>query len=229
MTLDERIAQVASWLRVLTEPDRVCELRAVKVRRGSGRPHTEGGFFDTDHLEEMARLALDVSRHARGVYFTLNPLKNAILARRANRLGWAEEGELAADKDVPRRRWLLIDADPIRDAHVSATDQEKAAAWNVAQAVRDHLHKLGWPAPLLADSGNGYHLFYRLDLPAEDGGVVRGVLQALAKRFNSPSVKIDQAVFNPSRICKVPGTWARKGDNTPERPHRRARLLEVPC
>jgi hypothetical protein len=41
-------------------------------------------------------------------------------------------------------------------------------------------------------------------------------------------VKIDQTVYNPARICKVPGTWARKGDDIPERPHRQSRLVEVP-
>jgi hypothetical protein len=54
------------------------------------------------------------------------------------------------------------------------------------------------------------------------------VLLALAQRFDTDAVKIDRAVFNASRICKVPGTVARKGDNTKDRPHRRARLLEVP-
>jgi hypothetical protein len=42
-------------------------------------------------------------------------------------------------------------------------------------------------------------------------------------------VKIDQSVHNPARLCKVPGTWARKGDNTTDRPHRIAQFLEVPC
>jgi len=27
-------------------------------------------------------------------------------------------------------------------------------------------------------------------------------------------------VFNPARICKLYGTLSRKGDSTPERPHR---------
>ena len=35
-------------------------------------------------------------------------------------------------------------------------------------------------------------------------------------------------VANPSRILKLPGTWARKGDSVPDRPHRMARVLELP-
>jgi hypothetical protein len=81
---------------------------------------------------------------------------------------------------------------------------------------------------MLADSGNGYHLLYRVDLPADDGGLVERILAALGERFDTPHAKIDRTVFNPARICKLPGTLARKGDSTADRPHRRAKLLEVP-
>jgi hypothetical protein len=209
-------------------PNQIVELRALKVRRGSGRPHTEAGFFDYEHLEEMAKAALQITTDARGTYFTLNPLNPDLLARRCNRIDWAEEGELTKDKDVLRRRWLLIDADPIRDSHVSSAEEEKARAKDTVQAVRDHLRAQSWPEPFLADSGNGYHLLYNIDLPVEDGGQVERILRALAARFDTDKVKIDQTVFNPARICKLPGTIARKGDNTKLRPHRRAKLLEGP-
>jgi hypothetical protein len=39
---------------------------------------------------------------------------------------------------------------------------------------------------------------------------------------------VDTANANPARIWKLYGTCSRKGDHTPERPHRRARLLSVP-
>jgi hypothetical protein len=126
------------------------------------------------------------------------------------------------------RRWLLIDADPVRDPLISATDQEKQNARDTVLAVREYLRSRAWPEPFLADSGNGYHLLYRIDLPADDVGTVERILKALAARFDSDQVKIDQKVFNPARICKLPGTLARKGDNTPQRPHRRAKLLEGP-
>jgi hypothetical protein len=225
----DAVPLLAAQYRLLFAPGQVVELRAVKVRRGRGRPHTEAGFFDTDHLPELARAALDVSPHAQAVYYTLNPLDPALLARRANRIDWAEEGELAKDRDVTARRWLLIDADPVRTAHVSATADEKQRAHEAVLAVRDYLRGRGWPDPVAADSGNGFHLLYRVDLPAYDGGLARRVLNALAARFDTDRVKIDRAVWNPARLCKLPGTWARKGDHTADRPHRRARLLEVPA
>ena len=39
---------------------------------------------------------------------------------------------------------------------------------------------------------------------------------------------VDTANHNAARIWKLYGTMSRKGDSTPERPHRRARLLAVP-
>jgi hypothetical protein len=226
-TLTEAIPYIVEQWRILFAPDQVMELRALDVHR-NGRPHTEAGFFDYAHLEEMAKVALTVTKCAKGVYFTLNPLNPDLLARRCNRIDWAGEGELSKDKDALCRRWLLVDADPVRDPLISATDEEKQYAWDTILAVREHLRARSWPEPLLADSGNGYHLLYRVDLPADDGGIVERILKALAAMFDSDHVRIDQKVFNPARICKLPGTIARKGDNTRQRPHRRARLLEVP-
>jgi hypothetical protein len=226
--LEEQAAQLAALYRTLIEPEQVVELRALDVQHRGGRPHTEAGFFDGGHLEEMAKAALDLTSRARGVYFTLNPLNPDLLARRCNRVGWAGVGELSKDKDVVRRRWLMVDVDPVRDSMISASDPEKALAETTARAVRDHLRASGWPDPVFADSGNGFHLLYRVDLPADDGGLVEGVLAALARRFDSDRVKIDRKVFNAARICKLPGTWARKGDDVPQRPHRQACILEGP-
>jgi hypothetical protein len=96
------------------------------------------------------------------------------------------------------------------------------------QTIRDFLRGREWAEPILADSGNGYHLLFPIDLPADDGGLVKRVLEGLAVKFDSELVKIDKKVFNAARICKLPGTIARKGDPTETRKHRRARLLEVP-
>jgi hypothetical protein len=222
------IQTIAGWLRILIAEDQVTELRALGVQRRSERPHVESGFFDAQHLKEMAEIAFDLTSSATGVYFVMNPLKSEILARRANRVDYAHENELAKDTDVLQRRWLLIDVDPKRLKGISSTDAEKFVALEVIRNVRTDLAGQGWPAPILGDSGNGFHLFYRIDLPAGDSGIVERILKALAAKYDSPQVTIDQSVFNPSRICKLPGTMARKGDDVKERPHRWAKFLEVP-
>ena len=51
-------------------------------------------------------------------------------------------------------------------------------------------------------------------------GLLESALKAIAARFDNSAVKIDQTVFNASRITKAYGTMACKGNNIPERPHR---------
>ncbi|HEY4760661.1 MAG TPA: hypothetical protein VIH42_08785, partial [Thermoguttaceae bacterium] len=82
--------------------------------------------------------------------------------------------------------------------------------------------------PIEADSGNGGHLLYRIDLPADEGGLVQRVLKVLDHQFSDQAVEVDVSVFNPARISKLYGTLACKGDSVPDRPHRIARLLYVP-
>ena len=91
------------------------------------------------------------------------------------------------------------------------------------------LQRLGWADPIIGDSGNGYHLLYRIDWPAEDRDVVSRCLEALSLWSDTDAVKIDTVVHNPSRIWKLYGTAVRKGDNIEDRPHRVARLLRVPA
>lgn len=221
-------AAILAAARLLVEPGSVVELRALHVEQRYGRPATVAGFFDSDHLDQLAEEAAGLSPRSTGVYVTLNPLNPDLLARRCNRVAAADSGLLSADLHVLRRRWLLVDADPVRTSGVSATDGEKALAWSVIQEVREDLRGSCWADPVLADSGNGYHLLYPIDLPPDDGGLVKRTLQALAARYDTARVKVDTTVFNPARISKLYGTLSRKGDGTPDRPHRLAKLLEVP-
>ncbi len=109
-----------------------------------------------------------------------------------------------------------------------ATSAEKAAAWKETEAVAAHLDSLGWPRPVWVDSGNGFYLLYRINLPNDEPErlLLRSLLHALHDRF--PGAKIDRAVHNAARIIRLPGTWNQKGRNRPDRPHRTCRLLSVP-
>jgi hypothetical protein len=132
----------------------------------------------------------------------------------------------ASDEDVRTRIWMLVDFDPSRPAGVSSTDEEKAAAWQVATACLEWLTACGWPQPVTADSGNGYHLLWRVDLPndGESRVLVKQVLINLGLRFSTTLVTVDPANFNAGRICKLYGTVARKGFDLAGRPHRRSRI-----
>lgn len=220
------IRQIAAWLSMFIEPGQVTELRAIDVAYNDRFPHTEGGFFDHEHLEDMAREALRLSPHAVGVYFIPNPVNPDLLARIANKVKQVKDSQLTQDIHIVRRKWFLVDADPIRVDGISSTDNEKAAAWNIIQDAREYLVALGIRHTILADSGNGYHLLCRVDMDRDDGALVQNILQLLAQQFDGPQVKIDRKVFNPARIVKLYGTISRKGDHTNERPHRISKVIE---
>lgn len=235
----EMLAQsdVACALDLLYEPGDVFEVRAPKCRerRGSSYTSTVCGYFTHDAIEQAAAAIaeLDDADAAPGIYVTLNPVRPDLLARSANRLQFRAV-QTTSDADVPTRRWMLIDVDPVRPSGVSATDVELTMSAERAEAIHAYLAGEGWPDPIRAMSGNGHHLLYRINLPADDDGLVKHVLEALAERFGDDAVSVDRSVFNPARIVKLVGTKARKGDDLrghagiEDRPHRRSEFIDVP-
>lgn len=197
--------EVRKAVPILFAPGDRHEIRAL--------PSGKCRIVSSDDVEAVVRA---VSELDGTIYYSLNPISPT--AERAN------------SGSVIRRRWLLVDIDPIRSADVSATDDEKAMASQVVDAILGGLGGEGWPAPIVGDSGNGWHLHYRIDLPNDklSRQLVKAALAALAKRFDTAHARVDTSVHDAPRICKLPGTWSRKGKDTADRPHRRAAILYVP-
>jgi len=212
-------------IRILFEPGQVVEVRAPKA----GKYGTISGYF-SDH-QKLAEKLEKLSGKVGAVYYTLNPVNPALLARANNRVRtYAKDTTSDAQDNIVNRHWLLVDCDPVRPADISATEDEKKSAKRLVPKIKAYLKSLGWPDPVTADSGNGYHLLYRINLPNDDDGrkLLESVLKALAARFDTSDVKIDQKVFNSSRITKAYGTKACKGDSIPERPHRLSKMFAPP-
>jgi hypothetical protein len=195
-----------------------------------GEKATVSGWFQDP--QKAAELVTKIE--AAGIYVTLNPCKEAYLARANHRLKVSIPR--TEDKHIEAYKNLLIDvdADPGGVSGVSSTDAEHDAALEMAQIIRADLTKDGWVEPLSADSGNGGHLTYAVDLPntPESVELIKAVLQALALRYQDElsrrNLGIDTSVFNPARLTKLYGTWVRKGDSTKTRPHRLATILSLP-
>jgi len=118
--IDRVGAIIVAWMRRFVDLGRVIEVRAIKACVGSSSytfPHTEVGFWDYDHLREMAETVLrryDRTYHprnqAQAIYFTINPLIPEIQARCANRFTVAprKDNETGEDgisaKDEQRRK-----------------------------------------------------------------------------------------------------------------------------
>jgi hypothetical protein len=235
------IVDPAKVFELFFAPGEVTELRAIGV---SGKSEGwEGwargdsvvfGYFDNGKSFVEAARVLEKAR-CPGIYFVLNPVNPSLLARSANRLRVADKKTpTSSDHDVVCLRWLYVDVDPVRPAGISSTDEELDEACRVRDEIAAFLEDpdRGFAVGIRAMSGNGAHLLIRLqeELPndAEHVGRIKGCLAALQAKFGSEKVNVDEKVFNPARICKLYGTTARKGDNLPDRPHRRSYIKSVP-
>lgn len=203
-------------LKVFIEPGSVTELRAF----GDATYH---GSFDYDHLDIMAKTAGEMAS-CRGVYFLPNPISLTA----TNRI--ATGGKCATDADVVRRRWVLIDIDPERPKDTNATQSERDAAWRVAKNCHALLEALGWQSPIVASSGNGWHLCYPVDLSNDDQqrDAIKALLAGLQERCGRDGANVDMKTYNASRIWKLYGTTPSKGRHTDDRPTRQSWVKDAP-
>lgn len=223
-TVQDTAEEIFDTLDALFEHGDVVEMRAFKGRSISS------GYYDV--LGQLAYDAAKLDKAGYTVYITVNRLNPALLARAANRYREVVREPTTSDSpdNIEGRRWFLIDFDPRRPAGTSATDEEHQRALDRANEVKEFLRKRGWTDPIEGDSGNGAHLLYLIDRPNDDESrdLIKGALEALSFEFSDGEVEVDTGVYNASRIWKLYGTTARKGDDLRERPHRRSRLVHVP-
>lgn len=171
----------------------------------------------------------DTQRNNFQVYFTLNELPEAIYNREQHdKFLWG--AETTKDNDIVRRKWVFVDFDSKRPKGVSASNEEVAAAKKKLAEVYKFLKEEGFHEPVMAFSGNGYHLLLKADMPNDNGHkeIVKAFIDIISSKFSDGKVEIDKAVFNAARICKLYGTEARKGLSTTERPWRMSKIEYVP-
>ena len=222
------------------QPDDVVEVRILnaygkhKAWGGGFAKGVVAGYFDDHDAFVNSVKAVNGTDHG-GIYFTLQKIDNRLLGRAFNRL--KPSIQTTSDNDVQAYRWLFIDIDPVRPSGISSSAAELQCAKDKAQQVIVWLSAQGFSQPIIAMSGNGIHLLYRLhETPANESTIkfIKYFLKALAARFDSPQVSIDTSVFNPARICRLYGTSAKKGDAIPQgknrvaRPHRASYIKDIP-
>ena len=207
-------------LLLLHDPEDIVEIRSI-----DSKP-TLSGYFRADSPNIPGQIA---RYPGRTFYQTINCVNPGCYSRGQHEALMANPKETTSDKDIIGYNWILIDADPVRPSGVSATDSEKENAHTVARKVFYQLRKLGFCEPIVADSGNGYHLLYKIKAELSSKDTISDFLKVLDMWFSSDTVLIDTAVFNPARITKLYGTIARKGANTQDRPYRFSRILHVPA
>jgi archaellum biogenesis ATPase FlaH len=203
----------------LLKPNELIEIRIV------GNKTYSGYFRDCEKLlPELKRFQND------NIYFVLNEINEACYSREQKDKIIERPKNTTSDHEITKRNWILIDVDSKRATGVSSTTEEKSKSKNVANKIYTYLRDIGFCEPICTDSGNGFHLLYKIDLPNDNDSkeLLQKFLQVLDMYFTVDGAEVDKSVFNASRITKLYGTFARKGQSTEERPHRESKLLRVP-
>jgi hypothetical protein len=223
--------EIKKALSMLIGPDQVFEIRVLNAltRADHYRRYTASGYFTT--IDACIRACADIIA-ASGIYLTINPVKPGLVTRAYNRLRTSDDmridGRTTKDTEILGYRWVPIDIDPTRpDGNDSSSKEEHdravALAWNIYHTLK----RENKPPAIVADSGNGAHVLYQIDMANTEASTdqVKRLLASVDQRFSNDLAKVDLAVFNPARIIKLYGTRACKGDPTPKWPHRMSRIL----
>ena len=172
-------------MEVLGIYDRALEMRMIKTKKG-----TISGYY-----ENKEKLLRDTFRYdgVNNIFFTLNVFSEDLLARGKDKL-IEYASHTTSDSEITRRELLLIDVDPKRPAGVSSTDEELQSSEIVLMEVVSFLTSEGFPEPVIACSGNGYHALYKVDSPntKEVTQLYKEFLYALDSKFSNEKAQIDK-------------------------------------
>lgn len=148
--LNELQKEGLKTFEILVEPGQFTEVRLLNTKQGT----LSGYYNDVDKLIEHIK-RYDGNYN---IYITMNALSEGIEARGKNHLkSYAKN--TTSDKEIRCRRWILIDLDPERPAGISSTEQELKLSEELGRKIQGYLTDCGFPEPVTALSGNGFHLF----------------------------------------------------------------------
>jgi len=186
------------------------------------------GYYDINHVNTLIQDITPFNGKAT-IAININPINPDLFKNAPNCL---QKGINAfSNKDVLRIEYLPIDIDPVKPSSDASSNAEELELGRIkGEEVINYLQSLGLPAPhLIAMSGNGYHIIYKLNspLPTKEACKIKAILKHLNKLLSDNNVKIDTQIGDPTRLLKLYGTTACKGENTPDRPHRESYIESI--
>lgn len=212
------------WFDLCKNGKELVEIRIFDPNRRN--VNYSGYFMDADTLiKEIAPY------ESMNIFWTLNRIKESCFSRVQRNKIMQSPPSTTSDNDIEGYDWILVDCDVERSANVSSTDEELDYAKKKANDIYAYLRDANFSRPIVALSGAGVHLLYKVGLKntEERRKLVKDFLDALGMLFSDERVKIDGVVGNPSRICRLYNfTTNKKGANTPERPWRMAKFVRYP-
>ena len=193
-----------------------------------------GKFSYSGYFKSLDNLAAAIEPYTimddEQIYFVLNQIDDACYGRQQSEKILKSPKITTNDNDIVRRKWVMIDFDPVRKSGTNASNEEYQLAFNKARDVYYFLRQQGFPDCVICNSGNGVHLQLKVDLPNDESvtDTIKRFFQYLGLQFSDDKVEVDQKNFNLARLCKLYSTVAKKGANLPERPWRTSEIIYVP-
>ncbi|MCW4049152.1 MAG: phage/plasmid primase, P4 family [Candidatus Bathyarchaeota archaeon] len=123
-------------------------------------------------------------------------------------------------EDVSRVVAIPFDVDSGHPSKEAATDEEVEQAKQRMIDLVSWMRVQGYEQPLIAMSGNGFHVIQRVNLDVDDA-----LPSKLEAYFHEAPTEGMDSIFDLPRIIKIPGTMSVKGIPTTERPHRLSYIL----
>lgn len=222
MTYDEN--EIRKAISVMKGQDALFEVRIV----ASSKKNISGYFRDAETCINALR-AVHINDNC-NVYITLNGIRDECYSRQQRDRFMSNVTPTTTDSDIDLYTWFLVDIDPVRAAGTSSSEEQIVLAKKKSNEVYLFMKQTGFEEPIVGFSGNGVHLLYSVGLAVneENRKLVKDCLAVLSLFFSDDKVSVDTANFNPARVCKLYGTLAQKGANTPERPHRMSYIVQAP-
>ena len=211
-----------NWVVKAISGESVLGLRAINPwTREIRNQHFRGADYDNDAERlkvAFEEVALRLNDEGFNIYQPMNPIKlHAVF----------DAGKSCSGDNIAYRDLGLFDIDRKTTNNQPASDEELNAAEVVADTLIAYFKSEGEEPLAKVMSGNGYHVYYELkDVPNtyESTQIIKQLLQVMAAKFDTDTIKIDTCVYDAPRITKVIGTLARKGVESTDRPFRMVTL-----
>jgi hypothetical protein len=206
--------EIKRTLSLLLEPGQVIGVSGIRLNDTMSKKFLP----DIDKAAAVIEKA-DVSRNFKGIYVTLQVLKEGSTSDKR--------------KDVASYVHLMIDFDR-KKKNGNASDEERSAIEEAMQEARKWLSGILESEPLVADTGNGFHLIFKLQPFAADEramALLRECILAVKAKLEEPglNLEVDTSVAEPEQLTRCYGTWNRKYPETPGRPQRQSKILSAPA
>jgi len=138
-----------------------------------------------------------------------------------------------SSENINRVTVIPFDIDSPHPKDEAATQEELKEAKETLEKTSEWIKEQGFTQVYIDHTGNGYRVLQAVNIGLNNEN--REKVQSLLHTYHEElayNCKHNKATFDKitdlPRIVKVPGTWSVKGENTESRPHRRAKIINIP-